>query len=274
MGNPTLAVYCFGFELNKIRYPWRESLTSALTLANHVYFCECGSQDGTYEDLMTFIQDMGVSNKVTVLRHSWEGDYRVQAVIANKLLDEIGTKYDYALKLDMDEVIHEKSFGVFHQQLGLFHSFGAALIRPHYTHFSPDFDTVFPFIYDSKAVISRTELGLRYSLGHGGDACAIGGAEEHQSQLEIYHYGKVATGREKEALYKEVSFTAKYVELGFPDPKVASQVDVGWLDYNKVFDVARARGDFKPFTGTHPVFMRSWIDMMRERSVEFWKDKK
>jgi hypothetical protein len=271
MGMTTLAAYAFGFELNKIRYPWKESLQSALTLADHVYFCECYGNDGTYEDVMCMADK---EPKLTVVRHTWEGDYHIQAIIGNMLLDEIGTKQDFALKLDMDEVIHEKSVPSFKVQLGMLDRMGVNLIRPHYTHFSPDFKHTFPFIYDSKAVISRTSRGLRYDLGHGGDACALGGDKEVQSTLELYHYGKVATGREQEALYKEVEFTKKYVDMGFPDPKVQAQVQQGWLDYNRVFDVSKAKGEFKFFAGNHPKVVQPWISVMEQNSVVFWKDHK
>ena len=265
----TLAVYGFGHNLEKIRYPWRESLASALELADAVYFADCDSDDGTSEAVRLMEKD---DPDLQVITHPWGTHHTIQAHIANALLEEIGERYDYALKLDMDEVGCEWTFEKFRAQLDKMKDWKVKLGRPHYTHFSPDFFTTFPFIYDSKAVISRTDAHFRYRTDTGGDACALSGADEYQTKLELFHYGKVAQGREREALYKEREFTKLYYELGFPDPKVEAQVEQGWLDYNKVFDVAKSRGDMKPFTGKHPVFVQAWIDTMVERSKQFWKE--
>jgi hypothetical protein len=265
----SLAVYLFGHDLNKIAYPWKESIASASSLADAVFFAECSSSDGTWEDAQALAKK---NPKLHLIQHSWGDHHTIQAKIANALLEEVGTRYDYALKLDADEVPCEWTFDAFRKTLEVMHNWQQGLARPHYTHFSPDFDTVFPFIYDSKAVISLTRLGLRYDLGKGGDACALGGASEYQTRLEIFHYGKVQTGREREALYKEHEFQKLYYDMGFPDPKVEAQMEQGWLDYNRVFDVSKSKGEFRRFTGVHPIFVQEWIAGMRERSAAFWKE--
>lgn len=279
-----LAVYGFGYNLDKIKYPWRESLRSALDLVGEdgqVYFCACDEETyaGALELDMALFGKHNTQDRLHVMAHAWGEHHSVQATIANVLLDHIGTKQDYALKLDMDEVLCEWSFDSFRRDLELMAKADMLLAKPHYTHFSPDFNTTWPFIYDSKAVISRTSSWLRYNTNPkygNADACALGGAPEWQTSLHVYHYGKVATGRERESLFKETTFQQLYSHpedgLGFPDPRVTRQAEKGFLDYAEVFEVSKARGEFKPYAGDHPKFVRGWIEAMKARSATFWRD--
>lgn len=279
MNQPSLAVYLFGHSLNKIVYPFIPSIRSALDLTASingeplVYFCECDSDDGTEDTVRRHFPTEIVLGHLRILHHSWGTHHTIQAYICNHILDEIGTSADYALKLDADEVLHEDSFGDFLEDLKYMWTFGVLLGRPRYTHFSPDFDTTWPFIYDSKSVISKTDSELRFDTNVRGDGCAIGGAREYQTRLEVQHFGKVSQGREKESLLKERTFQQMYLELGFPDPKVEAQTEQGYLDYLRVFDLDYKAGKFKKFTGTHPVYAKGWIEQMKLRSAEFWKER-
>lgn len=272
---PSLAVYAFGYQLDKIKYPWREAIHSAIALAvppGCVYFCSC--DDETSNALEESFSPQLSGGVIVELRHEWGTNYRVQAEIANYILDEIGTEYDYALKLDMDEILCEWTFNYFRDyNLPRMYQGNALLALPNYTHFCPDDKHTFKFIYGSKAVISKTSSGFRFSTGHGGDACALGGAVEYSTSLGIHHYGKMEMGREREALVKEHEFQKLYVELGFPDPKVEALWNgQGYMDYYKVFDLAKERGEFESYDGPHPIFVREWLERMRERSVAFWKE--
>ena len=273
MEHPKLAIYGFGFNLQKIVYPWVASLRSALELVGQegaVFFCECYSEDDTFQILLNTFGEEIATDRLVVMRHPWEGDYHIQAIIGNKLLDEIGHNFDYALKLDMDEVLCEWSFPDFYQDLHWMEGLGYSLGKPRYTHFCPDDRTVFPFIYASKAVISSTRNDFRFDLGHGGDACALGGGREYQARLQIYHYGKMQMGRRREAVEKEFSFQQKYTALGFPDPIVVAQREQqGYIDYEKVFRGALGRGEFKPYSGQHPKFVQGWLEEMRQREQDF-----
>lgn len=271
MTTPTVACYLFGYNLDAIQYPWRESIASATDLADAVYFAACDP------DTLTAATALAEHNpKLHIVEDSWGTHFSVQAYIANRLLDAIGTKYDFALKLDADEVLHESSFESFRADLRAMRGGCVSLGRPEYVHFCPDFETTWPFIYRTKAVLSFTISGIRFNTNPAAgnaDACALGGAREFQTSLVIHHYGKVQIGREREALHKEVTFQELYRELGFPDPKVVAQVQQGYLDYNVVFDVARKQGQFSSFAGTHPVFVRQWIKKMELRSAAFRRDK-
>ena len=272
MEHPKIAVYGFGYNLNKILYPWHANLRSALELVGQegaVFFCECYSEDDTFQVLLSTFGEEIATDRLVVMRHPWEGDYHIQAIIGNKLLDEIGHNFDYALKLDMDEVLCEWSFRDFYQDLRWMEGLGYPLGKPRYTHFCPDDRTTFPFIYDSKAVVSNTRSDFRFDLGRGGDACALGGGREYQTRLQVFHYGKLQQGRGVEALEKELSFTALYKDLGFPDPIVVSQKqELGYIDYEKVFHGAWERGEFKRYSGQHPKFIQGWLEEMRQREQD------
>jgi len=275
MGNE-LAVYLFLYNTEKILYPWRESIRSALALTEGrgaVFVCVCspvdGSEDdGTEELIFDEFATEFATNRLIVGQSAWGKSHEVQTGLGNFLLDQIGRDYEWALKLDADEVIHQDSFERFWRDLAVMRSTYKILGRPHYTHFCPDPFTTFPFIYDSKAVLTATRSGLRFNDP---DACAIGGhgIPEFQTRLEICHYGKMGYGREAAALDKERRFQQLYTDMGFPDPKVEAQKDELGLDYMRVFDVAAGKGEFKPFTGTHPKFMDSYLEAARFREEKF-----
>lgn len=270
----SLSIYGFGHNLNKIRYPWQESLRSALDLVGDnglVFFAECDSDDGTWEDVKKLARQ---DDRLVLLQHPWGNTNVIQAHIANFLLDNIGVQTEYALKIDMDEVLHEDSFDEFREDLDAMSHHGLVLGRPQYTHFCPDFWTTWPFIYESKAVLSRTDRGLRFNTRKVDDACALGGAQEYQTRLHIYHYGKCQTGREMEAIYKEWTFQQLYVpaDIGFPDPRIKKQWEAGGpIDYMEIFAMSREKGEFKPFTGKHPRVMEGYIKEAEKRSRKFWE---
>jgi len=269
MSEPTLAVCLFGYRLNQILYPWRESIESALALADAVYFCECYGEDGVWEDAQEIAAR---EHRFHLIRHPWGDHYSIQAVLGNLLMDEIGTQYDFALKLDADEVLGEWSFKDFRTDLVIMLGRNYALGCPHYTHLCPDDKHEFDFIYRSKAVLCDTHAHLRFDLGYGGDACALGGAKEYQTRLEILHFGKMSMGREKEALQKEYDFQQLYVELGFPDPIVVEQRNkLGYIDYEAIFHLAKEAGQFREYHGRYPVFVEKYLDQARKRHQE-WKN--
>lgn len=274
MSRTTLATYLFGYNLDAILYPWREAVASALELSDGVYLCCC--DDDTLEKALDLAEH---EPKFHVLEHAWADEYyppeeqhkyKIQAIIGNYILGYIATHYDYALKLDADEVLHEGSFEEFRREMEWMKRNDVVLARPHYTHFI-DEHTEFDFIYRTRAVISQCRAGLRFSLGRGGDACALGGAPEFQTSLEIAHYGKYAVGREREAILKEFSFQQNYTALGFPDPLVVKQFEgQGYADYHKIFHVAKGLGQFRQYSGSHPKFIQKWIEDSKLRSEEFW----
>lgn len=275
----TLAVYLFLYQTERILYPWRESIRSALALVEGrgtVFVTVAQPVDGTPDDgtvdlCLREFADEHADHRIRIGGGQWGNSHEVQTRLANDLLSWIGTDYEWALKLDADEVLHEASFENFWNDLAIMRSTYKILGRPHYTHFCPDDTTTWPFIYDSKAVLTATRSGLRF---HDPDACALGGdgIPEFQTRLEIFHYGKMQMGREREALDKEHRFQQLYTDLGFPDPKVEALIPQGYMDYMKVFDLSAGRGEFKPFTGQHPSFMDAYLASARFRALKFRRD--
>lgn len=278
--NKSLAVYLFGYRLDAIAYPWRASLASALELAGPkgaVFFCACDDETAQAAEKLA-------DPRLRLFRHPWADEYyqdpervkaegyKIQAVIGNVLLDAIGEEFDWALKLDADEVLAEWTFDLFREQLEMMWLTGAVLGRPRYLHFCPDDTHIFPFIYASKAVLSWTRASLRYTLNDGDDACALAGASEFQTDLLVAHYGKMHMGRRRAALEKEHDFQRLYVSRGFPDPKVEALWDGdGYMDYLRVFDVALGNNEFQDYKGRHPKFAESWLAEMRRRESD-WLD--
>lgn len=269
-----LATYLFGHDLEKIRYPYLASISSALALTQQingqaaVYFAICDCSDDTESIIRKRFENAIKFGELKIVYHPWRDDHYVQVEICNYLLDQIGEKYAFALKLDSDEVLHDESFDRFAEDLTNLAGYNVDLARPHYTHLldnSRDFD----FIYRAKAVISRTSAGLRYNDN---DACALGGSREMQTRLEVVHYGKFMPGREREALYKELSFTKGYKDLGFPDMRVVAQREQGYLDYDAVFENAHEHGQVRSWLGTHPLFAQAWVDEQLIREKQFKQD--
>ena len=279
MTTPTLAVYLFGHNLEKIRYPYIASIESALDLVGNrgaVFYAECDSDpdDTAWEQICELRRK---HPNLHLLKSKLGEHFSVQAHIANFLLDNIGTDYTFALKLDADEVLCEWTFDEFYKQLEFMQENGWVLGRPRYTHFTPDFDHEFPFCYQSKAVLTKTDSFLRFNTNPktgNADGCAIGGAREFQTELMIQHFGKVQTGREQEALMKEITFQELYShdDLGFPDPRVVALVSQGYIDYRKVFEVTDAEGKIIAFNGNHPKYVNKWIEESNLRSIVFWSN--
>ena len=157
MSGPSIAVYCFGYNLESIVYPWRASLASALALADSVHVAACDAE--TLTAIEEFQEQHRDGEKLFIWLHPWGDHHSIQATIANFLLDKIGTHADYALKLDMDEVLHEESFDRFKSELGRMNASRIVLARPHYTHFLGE-HREFDFIYRAKAVILKTSAGM------------------------------------------------------------------------------------------------------------------
>jgi len=269
------AIYSFGHNLESIRYPYLASIDSALALTKlingfgAVYFAVCDCTDTTEIIVRERFKHQIASGELVILYHSW-GDYHaIQVEICNFLLDEISKRdLKYAMKLDADEVLHEGSFSQFGDDLVTMSASGCRLGKPHYTHLLDD-KRDFDFIYRTRAVIADMNAGLRYNDN---DACALGGAPEFQTGLEVFHLGKWSPGRERESLLKEVTFTKLYRDLGFPDPRVVAQIEQGYLDYDKVFENAQQHGQVREWHGTYPVFVKSWVEESLARSEQFKLD--
>lgn len=246
MSRPSIAAYTYSHNTLRYRYPILEAVQSALLLADRVFWCDCDSTDGTWELAQAAAK---ADPRIEVMRHPWGDHYTVLPHVANELLEAIGTRYDWALQVQADEVLCEWTIEPFRRDLAILTRDKWQLARPFYRNFCPDYQTTFPFIYDRKPVLSRTTSGLRWDTR--GDACSLVGAAWYDLSLEFHHYGKVQVGREREALLKELEFQAMYKDLGFPDAKFLDQRESGVVDYRKAF----AGASFAEYAGPHPAVM-------------------
>lgn len=247
MSRPTLAAYTYVYNCRRIDYPFVESIQSSLLIADRVFVCDAFSTDGTWEVLTHLAR---TDPRLEIMQHPWGTHYRIQGQICNGILEGIGTRYDYAIQIQGDEIVCEWSVEPFRRDLEIMRRDGWKLGRPKYVHLCPDYHTRFPFIYERKAVLSRTDGRIRYDRDS--DACSLAGAPWYDSSLEIMHVGKVQMGREREALVKELTMQEMYRSLGcFPDPKFVAQRERGTVDYREAFTAA----EFTRYTGPWPAVL-------------------
>ncbi len=254
----TLTIFTLAYNLNKIKYPWKAAIQSALHFANEVIVAECFSTDGTYEDLLE-IKDP----RLKILRHPWGTTCWIQKTLA-ELCSRAATS-DWIFYLNADEVIHEAS--TWH--LDDMRRRKVPLGRAHYTHFLGNFETTWPFIYDR---VIRLGQGNKWLWSN--DACELecDHSKAEDMNVFIHHYGKVSVGREVEAGIKEQEFQQLYTEYGFPDQPLMELIKKhGRLDYA---DMMRDRwkqnnmpDESKAFTGTHPIFVQEWIKEMKNAQI-------
>lgn len=258
----TLTIFTLAYNLNKIKYPWKASLASALHFAEEVIVMECFSTDGTYEELLQLAEQ---NPKLRIIRHPWGTTSWIQKTLAEIACKE--AKCDWIFYLNADEVIHESSLF----PLNSFKKAGFKFGRTCYTHFLGNFHTTWPFIYDK---VTRTMNGNIAEWSN--DAAQID--TDHSQAMEmnvcIHHYGKVSVGREVEAGIKEQEFQQLYTEFGFPDKPLMKIIEErGRLDYA---DMMRNRwkesgepDTSKEFTGTHPIFVQDWIKQQEAAHQEY-----
>lgn len=249
---PTLSVFTILRNVERIRYPWRESILSALPVADEFLACECASDDGTAEALAEIARR---EPKIRIIPGHWGDTFEVLSELANLLISEV--RSDWHFQLQADEALHDRSYPELQKALRESHS---DILSPRYTHFCGDFRHTWPFMYERAARIARRSSGVRYA----GDACEIARPRAHGRpvDVDVYHYGKVHLGREREAADKEWHFQQLYRSIGgFPDPRIVETYKAGSIDYQEVLKSERHL--IKPFTGRHPSAM-----LPRIRSIE------
>lgn len=245
------------YNVNRIRYPWKECILSALPACDEFVACECFSDDGTHEDLLALA---AAEPKIRIIRKPWGPHCEVLSKLTNACIEQVRTPFH--LQIQADEVLHESSLA---ELLTLPRTMEEPAAWVNYSHFVGDFDTVFPFIYSRTVRFARTKSVWR----SGGDACSLGGpGAPRETRLLFCHYGKVHVGREAEAAHKEYKFHLMFQHLGigFPDPLAVKAHEQGWIDYREVFPRAKAAGEFQPFLGTHPAVMEGYIREAKERA--------
>jgi glycosyltransferase involved in cell wall biosynthesis len=251
-----LTAHTLAYNLNKIVYPWRESIASVLPIVDELIVCECFSTDGTYEDLLAI---MAKEPKIRMIRRPWGTKCEMLGDLVNECVKEVRTPVHF--QIQADEVLHEDSYPEF-ARLSVEFPGNAAMV--HYTHFFNDFDTTYDFCYLTIPRVAKTNSGWKST----GDACALGGPPPViDTKIHLYHYGKVTSGREVEAAVKEFEFQSMYKHHGFPDPMIIRAYEAGRFSMGRSHEAeGRPVKGKKPFVGTHPAVMTEFIKAGRERA--------
>jgi len=258
----SLSTYTVLFNTERVLYPWRESIKSALPVADQVIINVCHDRQEEWDLLNEFLDSLPdvEREKILVLKGVWGATSNVIAELQNDCLKYVTS--DWALSLQADEVLHEDGY----KELAWLQrqsNFTAAKVR--FTHFAANFDTEFSFVYQS--VIRLCKMG--YNWVNLGDGVELGQGQGHvwNSHIYLQHFGKVDIGRKREAATKEFEFQQMFVHLniGFPDPKVVKAYEAGTLDYNEILSETKIHGDFRPFTGTHAKAVLPYIKRMKEK---------
>ena len=260
----SLGIYMFLRNGDFYDYPWRESLESAIPVADKIVVNECFSdKDNTYEELQKFAARY--PDKIDIVRSDWVDNYLGLAALGNYCVPFLHT--DWSWQLQADEVIHENSYPLIRQLLSDTPvSITAATVN--YRHLVANYSTEFDFMYKSLIRIARRGGGWVLT----GDACQLDGGNKSTvlgTSIEVMHYGKVHAG--KDAWKKEWDFQQLFTDIGFPDPKMLEMKEKfgeQFCDYLFLFEEAVKRGEFRKFEGTHPAVMH---DRIAKAKLEGWE---
>jgi hypothetical protein len=264
-------------NVTKIKYPWQYSILSALPICDRIVVVNSGpNDDDTTEQLcqlayknpkVIIVTDGTEARKLTLSEQKVTWHYHEGCTWpdhANKISTVWNVGYDFvetewAMELQADEVLAEWDYQpllAILESLPPFVQVGWVK----FLHFCGDLRHQFPFIYQTLPKFCRTTSCIRTF----GDAFALAvPANTVYTELPItyYHCGKVHTGREAEAAWKEYTWQRDlYAGKLFdqPDPLVKAAYDIGKMDFFKVFLDAAAKGQITEYNGPWPEMVKLW----------------
>lgn len=258
------------YQGEKYMFNYREAVLSVLPICDEFVICECFSDDGTYEGCLDLQRQYP---EIRIIRHPWQDgteepgyEYRRLARLTNACIEDARTKW--AIQIQADEAVHEDG----HEEVlriiqgrSRFGDSPRAIASP-FVHLVGNTKTQFRFVYQSSVRIARVDSTWRafkdaWTLQHHdpGDGFVV-----HAVQARYFHYG-FAFGLSMERMAKEKHFQSLFASEGFPDKKVLEMADGDKpLSMAYLFQAAKERGEFTPFTGTHPAVMKDWIESHRQ----------
>lgn len=250
-------------------FPWREGIRSVIDHVDEFVLLEAHSDlDNTYEECLKMAREYP---KIRVIRGDWDGDepegheYLRLSRLTNQCIEEVKSTWQW--QVQGDEVWHE---GEIQEVLDIMHLHPhvRAIMSP-FHHFVGNFSTVFPFVYQGSFRMARRDSTWRAD----GDAWIMKFSDPQDnavtySHAHCYHYG--FTGDLQKRVLKERKFQDLFKSKGFPDPRVVAMADRGApASMAFLFQDAKDKGLFKPFTGTHPAVMKEWIENHRQYEEVF-----
>jgi len=254
---------------------WKQAIMSVLPICDEFVLLEAYSDlDNTYEDCLALARQYP---KIRVIRGEWDGgepegyEYRRLARLTNQCIDE--SSYKFAIVVQGDEVVHEDSYPSILRIAREETQYGDQVkaVQFLFTHLVGRFDTQWPFVYQATFRMCRADSSWRSSKDAWTMECSnpddnfwIGA-----NRARYIHYGFV--GNLTARLLKEVKFQEMFKAEGpFPDKRVVEMAN-GDKDASMayLFKEAKDRGEFTPFTGTHPAVMKDWIEAHRQYEEVF-----
>jgi hypothetical protein len=248
--------------MSKYDYPFEESIRSVIGAVDQFVICECKSEDDTLAIAERLQREF--PDKIKIVQRSWVMDFREISAVANFALAQLTT--DYAFQIQADEVMHEDSLQELIDLTLAMDLAGTRAARVHYTHFMANYETTFPFCYETLVRIVRKDSpwkiigdGVQFAISTP-QGEIVPEDDILNTNIQIFHYGKVKDPTK--GWQKEWDFQQLYTDIGFPDPKMKEMERVlgsQKCDYVFLFEDHVRKGTIKRFDGTHPAVMAKRI---------------
>lgn len=251
-------------------FSWKQAIMSVLPICDEFILLEAHSDlDNTYEDCLALAREYP---KIRVIRGEWNAgepkghEYRRLARLTNQCIDE--SSYKFAIVVQGDECVHEDGWPSIMRIVRGETQYGdrpQAVMFP-FVHLVGRFDTQWPFVYQMSYRMCRVDSSWRSD----NDAWTMKCANPQDdfwivaNNAPYIHYGFV--GDLLARMLKERRFQEMFKGVGpFPDPKVVEMAEGKRpVSMAYLFSDAKAKGEFVPFTGTHPAVMKEWIEQHRQ----------
>jgi glycosyltransferase involved in cell wall biosynthesis len=263
----TLGAFTYVYNMIDYDYPFEESVKSIIDVVDQFVICECNSTDNT-ADLVEKLR-LEYPNKIKVIHRNWVLHFTEISSVANFAMSHLNT--DYAFQLQADEVVHHDSLDELKDIVNILSLNNLTAAKVHYTHFMANYETTFPFCYDSLVRIVKMNSpwrvigdGVQFAYPDG----QIHDEKVFDSNIQIFHYGKVKDP--VKGWKKEWDFQQLYVDIGFPDPKMLEMKNkIGAkCDYIYLFREHVLNKTINKFTGTHPNVMENRIKQFKSGGFE------
>jgi len=264
---PTLGAFTIIYNADKYDIPIVESVESVIDVVDQFSIVECYSEDDTF----AICQDLQKKypEKIKLLRRPWVMHFTELASVFNLAKDQLTT--DVVYELQADEAVGDESVEELRNLPERMLREKKTAARVHFIHFLT-VSTVFPFCYETVIRVARQNTPWNTI----GDGVQLAYPDSYVPEdkvldtgIKVYHYGKALKSPEK-GFDKELAFMNKFLDLGFPDPKMKEMSEkIGErCDYLYLFRDHIVNKTIKKFTGVHPRSMQKRIADFKDAGYE------
>lgn len=273
---------------DRIKYPWREAIASIKPAVDELIVVLAGPhEDNTADQLVGLALDSdhikivyGPHDKDSMPKWKdlndlayyreeavWPADHTGLSTLVNIGVEHVSSPW--AMQVQADEIIDAVESGSEIAKIAsLPPEVKAATFG--FRHYCGDLKHIFPFVYgavdfDDMEIPGYTRrvsraIRVQSSWRFVGDAVqASGNGLVYNSKVLVHHVGKVHTGREEAAAFKEFMFqTQLYVGHAFaePDPLVVEAYNKQAADFFHIFQTSADR--IRPWAGKWPFWIHFW----------------